>query len=1568
MSESTGKITKTVCPYCGVGCGMSLTVVNNRVTNVSGDKDHPANFGRLCMKGATSAEPLRAEGRLTTPFIRESRGQVPVSIGINQAIEETASRLNTIIEKYGSDAVAFYVSGQLSLEAQYLANKLAKGFIGTNHIDSNSRLCMSSAASGYQLSLGADGPPGSYEDIENSDCFFLIGTNMADCHPILFLRVMDRVKSSGAKLIVVDPRRTPTAENADLFLQIKPGTDLALLNGLLHLVLKNGNHDLEFIQRHTEGFEALLPFLEDYTPNVVSQLTGIPEKDLRLAAQWIGTSRECASFWTMGLNQRIQGTWLTNAMCNLHLATGKICRPGSGPFSLTGQSNAMGGREAGYLSHGLPGQRTVAHAPDRHFIENIWNLPDGRINPRPGYDAVSLFEHLVTGEIKAVWIICTNPVASMPNRKRVIQGLQNAELVISQDIFYDTETNRFADILLPGAMWAEAEGVMVNSERNLTLMQKAVDPPGTALPDWQILARVASAMGFSEAFSYSDAGAVFEEIKRAWNSTTGYDLRGVSYGRLRAQPVQWPCPPGGRDRNPIRYLDPATGSVRFPTESGKARLLARPYLPPAELPDDDFPMILNTGRLPHQWHTLTKTGKIPALAELDTGPFVGIHPDDAVRLGVADGDKVEIRSRRGYAIHPARVTDRLLPGNCFSPFHWSDLFGQELAINSVTNDATDLISHQPELKFCAVRLSRVKTIPPDRKTPSRHLQSIELPANLSESGIVPVGGKSAPFIHLTGLEKKRRLNLENSEDKGKLKLVVVGNGMAGIAAVEAILALQGGFEIAVYGAEPFVNYNRILLSDVLSGKKKPEETYLNSREWYEENGIALYVNQKITAIDPAAKTVLNDQGKRILFDKLLLATGSNPFIPPIKGIEKKGVFTYRNLDDTAGMIDYAKKAHKAVVIGGGLLGLEAGRALVQRGLHVTVFHLTDRLMELQLDDESGQILKKEVERLGMTVHLNHSICEIIGKDSVEGVAFSNEKAYETDMVVFSTGIRPNIELAKEAGLQTRRGIVVNDFMETSYSDIYAVGECVEHRGKSYGIIAPLFDQAKVAARALTGLKDKKYEGTVEATTLKVAGIDLVSIGNFMGNSPGCEALIYSDKGHSLYKKIVLQGNRVVGAILLGDISDSARLLQLVKSQTDVTLFRRNLMMGEVSEKGRNRILLEDGDIVCGCMGVNKKTIVTAISESELTTREGIGEKTKACTSCKSCGPLLDQILQEVLGGEYVPVGEKPKTFCSCFMISRKELVSQIRDLEIKAVSEVLNRLGNGTGCAYCKPGLSYLLSEIWMERHQEERSARYINDRVHANIQKDGAFSVVPRMYGGVTSPEELRKIADVAEKYQVPMVKLTGGQRIDLLGVKKEALPLIWADLGMPSGHAYAKAIRTVKTCVGSEFCRFGVQDSTTFGIQMEKWFEGLYTPHKVKLAVSGCPRNCAESYVKDIGVVAIQTGWEIYVGGAAGMTVRKGDLLATVKTDEEALRTATLFLQYYREEGNYMERTYDFVVRIGIEKIKKELFDPESKRPAELLEHFNLAKEAVVDPWKTERENPVHPRQFKELALKDG
>ncbi|MFF4837456.1 molybdopterin-dependent oxidoreductase [Streptomyces sp. NPDC001315] len=680
------------------------------VLKASGDKEHPANFGRLCTKGATAADMLSAPGRLTTALVRSDRGEEPQPAPVDAAIAETARRLRAIVDEHGPDAVALYVSGQMSLEAQYLANKLVKGFIRTNQIESNSRLCMASAGTGYKLSLGADGPPGSYQDLDKADVFLVIGSNMADCHPILFLRMMDRVKSAGAKLIVVDPRRTATAEKADLFLQIEPGTDLALLNGLLHLLHENGHTDPAFIAAYTEGWEAIPEFLADYPPAAVAELTGIPEGDLREAARLIGEAGEWTSCWTMGLNQSTHGTWNTNALVNLHLATGAICRPGSGPFSLTGQPNAMGGREMGYMGPGLPGQRSVLVDAERAFVEELWELPPGTIRADGvGKGTIEMFRKMADGDIKACWIICTNPVASVANRRTVIEGLEAAEFVVTQDVFADTETNAYADVVLPGALWTETEGVLINSERNLTLARPAADPPGEAMADWRLIAAVARAMGYEDGFSYDTAEQVFEEIKRARNPKTGYDLRGVTYERLRATPVQWPAATAdGPDRNPVRYVND-DGSLTFPTPSGRAVFHARPHIPPAEMPDDDYPYLLNTGRLQHQWHTLTKTAKVPKLNKLNPGPFVELHPQDAAGLGIADGDSVEVASRRGRAVLPAVVTDRVRPGACFAPFHWNDLFGEYLSVNAVTSDAVDPLSFQPELKVCAVSLTKVST-------------------------------------------------------------------------------------------------------------------------------------------------------------------------------------------------------------------------------------------------------------------------------------------------------------------------------------------------------------------------------------------------------------------------------------------------------------------------------------------------------------------------------------------------------------------------------------------------------------------------------------------------------------------------------------------------------------------------------------------------------------------------------------------------------------------------------------------------------------------------------------------
>ncbi|ORV44972.1 molybdopterin oxidoreductase [Mycobacterium doricum] len=728
-------MTRTACSYCGVGCGIEVQtrLLGDEdggrpvIARVSGDKLHPTNGGRLCTKGATHAEMMRADdGRLKSALLRPGRNDEPVPLPVDDAIAEAGRRLRAIVDKHGADAVALYVSGQMSLESQYLATKLAKGFLRTKYLESNSRLCMASAGTGYKQSLGSDGPPGSYEDFDLTNLFFVIGSNMADCHPILYLRMADRLKS-GAKLIVVDPRRTTTADKANLYLQIKPGTDLALLNGLLHLLVESGDIDREFIAEHTEGWERMPAFLADYPPARVSQITGIGESDLRLAAAMIAEAGDWMTCWAVGMNQSVHGTANTNAICNLHLATGAICRPGSGPMSLTGQPNAMGGREMGYMGPGLPGQRAVTSAEDREFVEQKWGLARGTIRSEFGPGAVDMFERLAAGEIKACWIICTNPVATMPNRKTTIAGLEAAELVITQDTYRDNATNRYADIVLPATLWAEHDAVMVNSDRTMTLLQQAIPPAGQARPDWQLICQIADQLGFGEHFSYQSSAEIFDEIREFTNFRTGWDLRGASYDRLRQTPLQWPVPPddlpGGREhRHPIRYLNDGVSQhlyvdengrqprLAFATPSRRAVFIPRPHVDADELPDADYPIVLNTGRLQHQWHTMTKTGKVDKLNKLNSGPFVEIHPVDAVTLEITDGESVELASRRGRAVLPAVVTDRVRPGNCFVPFHWNDEHGEYLTINALTNDAVDPESLQPEFKVCAISLRPVKPV------------------------------------------------------------------------------------------------------------------------------------------------------------------------------------------------------------------------------------------------------------------------------------------------------------------------------------------------------------------------------------------------------------------------------------------------------------------------------------------------------------------------------------------------------------------------------------------------------------------------------------------------------------------------------------------------------------------------------------------------------------------------------------------------------------------------------------------------------------------------------------------
>jgi nitrite reductase (NADH) large subunit len=798
----------------------------------------------------------------------------------------------------------------------------------------------------------------------------------------------------------------------------------------------------------------------------------------------------------------------------------------------------------------------------------------------------------------------------------------------------------------------------------------------------------------------------------------------------------------------------------------------------------------------------------------------------------------------------------------------------------------------------------------------------------------------------------------------KTRLVVIGNGMAGVACVEQILRHSQEFDVTIFGEERHVNYNRILLSSVLAGEKQLDEIILNPLEWYAEHGIALRLGVRIAAIDPRAKTVTGEDGSVTPYGKLILATGSSPFMPPIAGIHKDGVYAFRNIEDTEALIARSAPGKKAVVIGGGLLGLEAARGLQVQGCDVTVVHLMDRLMERQLDSRGGALLKDKMERLGVRVLVGKSTEAILGNGHAQGVRFAGGEEIPADVVVVAAGIRPNSGLGVQAGLEVNRGIVVNDYMETSDPDIYAVGECTEHRGVCYGLVAPLYEQGKVLAAAIAGNRDMAFEGQAPAAKLKIMGVDVFSAGEFDEGRPGVEAIRYEDPGLGVYKKLVIENGRMAGVILVGDTAGSARYHKWITSGEDLSGRRRTLLFPEPeSDGGAAAALLADGDTVCGCMGVTKGQIIQAIHGKGVCTLSQLKEKTRASTGCGSCSGMCQDILRAV-APDFKEDGKK--VLCPCVPFAEDQLREIVRTQQIKSVQTVLDVYGNGKGCEKCKPALSYMVDVVWCGTHEEDRSARFINDRVHANIQRDGTFSVIPRMRGGVTSPDELRKIADVADKYNVPMVKVTGSQRIDLLGVKKQDLPRIWDDLGMISGQAYTKGVRMVKTCVGTQFCRFGTQDSITAGIELERRLENLFTPHKTKMAAVGCPRNCAEATVKDIGLVGQEGGWQVVVGGAAGKRVRAADVLITVKTTEEALEAAELFFQYYREHGNYLERTYDFVERFGMEKIRREtVYAPEEIR-AGLLDRLRKSKALSRDAW-LERHNP-RPTQFVQIEAMEA
>ncbi|MCG7903862.1 nitrite reductase large subunit [Candidatus Thiodiazotropha endoloripes] len=808
----------------------------------------------------------------------------------------------------------------------------------------------------------------------------------------------------------------------------------------------------------------------------------------------------------------------------------------------------------------------------------------------------------------------------------------------------------------------------------------------------------------------------------------------------------------------------------------------------------------------------------------------------------------------------------------------------------------------------------------------------------------------------------------------KQKLILIGNGMAGVRTLEELLKLEPElYDITVFGAEPHPNYNRIMLSPVLAGEKQVDEIVLNSREWYAENGITLHTGDPVTAIDRQARQITTASGMQASYDRLLLATGSNPFMIPIPGHDLPGVVGFRDIQDVETMLDSARQYKKAVVIGGGLLGLEAANGLKKNGMDVTVVHLMDILMERQLDKPAAGLLKASLEESGLKFLMEAQTEAILGDQRVTGLRFKDGSELDTDLVVMAVGIRPNMALADAAGLHCERGIVVNDTLQTFDPRIYAVGECVQHRNNTYGLVAPLFEQAKVCANHLAQLGYGRYQGSVTSTKLKVTGIDLFSAGEF-NETEGDEILVLQDPAQGVYKKLVIRDNRIKGAVMYGDTMDGSWYFQLLREATDISSFRNTILfgqhdLGDAGHGEETRVgMLSDEAEICGCNGVCKGDIVNAITTQGLFTLDEVRAHTKASASCGSCTGMVEALLASTVGEGYAATPSK-KAVCGCTSYSHDEVRKAISELELKSMPELFDRLDWGTpdGCPGCRPALNFYLLAAWPAEYQDDAQSRFINERAHGNIQKDGSYSVVPRMFGGLCSADDLRAIADVADKFEVPEIKVTGGQRIDLFGVKKDQLPAVWKDLseaGFVSGHAYGKALRTVKTCVGKNWCRFGTQDSTGLGVKLEELTWGSWMPHKFKLAVSGCPRNCAEATIKDLGVVCVDSGYELHIGGNGGIKVRVTDLLCKVESEAEVLEYTGAFIQCYREEAHYLERTAPWVERVSLNYVKQRVVEDEVGRKA-LYDRFKLSQKfAQVDPWKARAEG-AETHEFTPLSI---
>ncbi|ABQ07632.1 nitrate reductase [Flavobacterium johnsoniae] len=1161
---------KTTCSYCGVGCGIIVTNDAKNGVMVEGDKDHPVNKGMLCSKGMNLHYVVNdTSDRILYPEMRGSKFYPLERVSWDTALDRAAAVFSSIIKKHGPDSVGFYISGQCLTEEYYLVNKLVKGFLKTNNIDTNSRLCMSSAVVGYKKTFGEDSVPIAYDDIELADTFLITGANPAWCHPILFRRLeKHKEKNPKTKIICIDPRRTDTAAFADLHLQIIPGSDIILYHAIAKRIIEKGYVDHDFVKNHAENFKQYKDLVLGTSLEKASKLCGISVNDIKLAADLIGKAKGFISLWAMGLNQSAVGVDKNTALLNLSLLTGQVGKPGSGPFSLTGQPNAMGGREVGGMATLLAAHKDIANPAHRKEVADFWGVDE--ISDKPGLTATEMFEALESGKMKAVWIICTNPLVSLPDSRRAEKALQNAKFVVVQDISHNADTAKFADLLLPAAGWLEKEGTMTNSERRISYLPKGINPPGEALPDIEILIRFAKKMNFN-GFNFNSAEEVYKE-HCALTKNTNIDISFLNYNRLKTEGTfQWPVPDYNHPGTPRLFTD-----KKFYTPSGKAIFNLPVSIENTSVqPNDEFPFILTTGRIRDQWHTMTKTGKVSRLLTHIPSPVLEINPIDAFKNEIKNGDIVVISSKNGEVRVKAKVTDSIKEKVVFLPMHWGKQLENDLnRTNNLTNTVVDPVSKEPDFKFTTVSIKKYVK----------------------------------PFQ----------------------KIAIVGAGAASFRFIQNYREFNSTDEIIVFSNEINPFYNRVLLPEYMTGEFTWEQLLkVKDGETLNKLNITMKAGVSIDKIDTGKKTILDSQGEIHTFDSLILATGSRPFVPENAQLHLPGRFTVRRKEDADRLKKHLDSTNlppeeqHVVIIGGGLLGLELAAALKHKKVKTTIIQRASRLMERQLDRISSKLLAEEVQLRDIQIYFDNEVSTVFETDypnEIE-IALKSGKIITANAIVYTIGTIPNIEIARESGLACGRGVKVNQYLQTSNPNIFAIGEIAEFNNKLFGITSAAEEQADILANYLAGDISSYYKGSILMNILKLEDINLCSIGDLTipENDDSYEEIVFTDLKKRYYKKCIVKDDLLVGAILMGDKNEFAEFKTMIESKIELSDKRNTLLRGSSNAKP---VL---GKLVCSCSQVGAGNI-------EETIKSGVSDFTDLCKNtgaglgCGSCKTEVKEIL------------------------------------------------------------------------------------------------------------------------------------------------------------------------------------------------------------------------------------------------------------------------------------------------------------------------------------------------------